>query len=281
MPEIFPSQITDFIVRVFPFVERELDGENVNFTVRELKWGVIEALVWMIERLPQYLLIGDNYVEFLSAMGEVRAVIKAWENNSDIPVLRELTKRHTPNHPLTVIYNYLKSCPDEGPLPKTNELQFITDPDFREILRIDISAANQALANGGWKAATVLAGSVIEALLLWVLQLKEKQDSKEFKKAKTEFKAGRKKLGKKVPPSNINQWNLEEYIGLSLELKLISEEIKKSCDLTRDFRNLIHPGCAERKKKTCDRGTALTALGAVEHVITDFEKQYKASAASP
>jgi hypothetical protein len=42
--------------------------------------------------------------------------------------------------------------------------------DFRKNLRLDMSAANRALANSEWKAATVLAGSVVEALLLWAIQ---------------------------------------------------------------------------------------------------------------
>jgi hypothetical protein len=31
-------------------------------------------------------------------------------------------------------------------------------------------ASPQALANGAWKAATVLAGAVVEALLLWAIE---------------------------------------------------------------------------------------------------------------
>ena len=54
-------------------------------------------------------------------------------------------------------------------LQTTTELVFIPDAGLREGLRLDISTANQALANGEWKAATVLAGSVVEALLLWAV----------------------------------------------------------------------------------------------------------------
>jgi hypothetical protein len=47
---------------------------------------------------------------------------------------------------------------------------FLNDPDLAEALRADIATASSALRNGEWKAATVLSGSVIEALLLWALQ---------------------------------------------------------------------------------------------------------------
>jgi hypothetical protein len=37
-------------------------------------------------------------------------------------------------------------------------------------LSVDIAAAHRALSRGEWKAATVLAGSVIEALCLWIIR---------------------------------------------------------------------------------------------------------------
>jgi hypothetical protein len=45
----------------------------------------------------------------------------------------------------------------------------ITDPDFREALRLDVSSADRSLRDGEWKAATVLAGSAVDALLLSAL----------------------------------------------------------------------------------------------------------------
>ena len=39
----------------------------------------------------------------------------------------------------------------------------------------------------------------------------------------------------------------------------------------QSFRNLIHPGRAARLAQTCDRATALSAIGALEHVVRGFE----------
>ena len=64
----------------------------------------------------------------------------------------------------------LELCPDEFPSVDTSNLSFIADPTLRDILRLDVTATNSALINGEWKAATVLAGSVVEALVLWALQ---------------------------------------------------------------------------------------------------------------
>jgi hypothetical protein len=65
-----------------------------------------------------------------------------------------------------LIRRALAACPDESPAPETRELAFIEDTELRDGLRLDISAINRALSNSEWKAATVLAGSVVEALLL-------------------------------------------------------------------------------------------------------------------
>src|SRR6266581_2002962 len=41
-------------------------------------------------------------------------------------------------------------------------------------------------------------------------------------------------------------------------------------DLTRDFRNLVHPGRAIRLGRQCNRATALSALAGIEHVVNDL-----------
>src|SRR5215204_2690389 len=55
----------------------------------------------------------------------------------------------------------LVAFPDEPFRPDDSSLQFIDDAAFRRTLSVDIAAAHRALMNGEWKAATVLAGSVI------------------------------------------------------------------------------------------------------------------------
>ena len=54
------------------------------------------------------------------------------------------------------------------------------------------------------------------------------------------------------------------------KLGLIDGETTKQADLAREFRNLIHPGRSARLAKICDRGTALSALAAVELIVRDI-----------
>jgi len=46
-------------------------------------------------------------------------------------------------------------------------------------------------------------------------------------------------------------WHPKEYIEVAFELKLITAEIATAARLTKDFRNLIHPGAAQRTQQEC------------------------------
>lgn len=60
----------------------------------------------------------------------------------------------------------LGNAPDQAPAPTTNTLSFIPDATACSLLQSDFAAVERAIHNGEWKAATVIAGSVIEALPL-------------------------------------------------------------------------------------------------------------------
>lgn len=71
--------------------------------------------------------------------------------------------------------------------------------------------------------------------------------------------------------SNLEDWTLYELIEVSEELKIVTPDTAKQARLAKDFRNLIHPGRNIRLGQTCNRGTALSAVAAVEHVIVDLK----------
>jgi hypothetical protein len=168
-------------------------------------------------------------------------------------------------NPIALVRRALSSCPDEFPSASTAGLDFIGEADLRESLRMDLSAGNQALANGEWKAATVLGGSLIEALLLWRLQ---KCEGGKVTQSSTRLFNSRKL--KKKPANDLTRWDLSHYIEVAADLEVITEETAIQARLAKDYRNLIHPGRSERLKQKCDRATALSAVAAVEHLIRDL-----------
>jgi len=111
---------------------------------------------------------------------------------------------------------------------------------------------------GVWKAATVIAGSVAEALLLDAL----------LKRA-AEAQAAGKALEPPVE-KKLDSWDLDALTKVAAKLGVIDGGTADACKLARGFRNLIHPGRSRRLEITCDRGTAFIAVAAVDHVIRDL-----------
>jgi hypothetical protein len=124
---------------------------------------------------------------------------------------------------------------------------------------------NRALANGEWKAATVLGGSTIEALLLWDLTNRHTAQVPVAVAALVANKAFPKNF-----PTNPEDWVLHHYIEVAANIGIIMQGTVKEARLAKDFRNLIHPGRAQRLGQKCDRGTALASVAALEHVVRDL-----------
>ena len=144
---------------------------------------------------------------------------------------------------------------------------FVTDADLRDVLARDIGAVDRALANGEWKAATVLAGSLVEALLLWKVGQPEYAE----KVGATLVASKLRELAEKRGGSALEHGGLGDYLVLVKEVNIaLRDETLTACGLAQNFRNLVHPGRAQRLGQMCDRSTALTAVAALEHLIRDF-----------
>jgi hypothetical protein len=69
------------------------------------------------------------------------------------------------------------------------------------------------------------------------------------------------------PQGILERWDLAEYIAVAEALTTIDVDTAQQARLAKNFRNLIHPGRAQRLAQVCDRGTALAALAAVAMVV--------------
>ena len=65
-------------------------------------------------------------------------------------------------------------------------------------------------------------------------------------------------------------WHLHEYVEVAAHLGILRADTASQVRLAREFRNLIHPGRSARLRQKCDRGTALSALAAVDLVVRDL-----------
>jgi hypothetical protein len=258
MPRVVPSQIVGLIDQVFPKAK-----DNISFYVDRPQADSCATIIDFIEQLPPELLVlsGQRYVEFQYSVNAIKIALNHWtlmtHRLGHVQGLGSL-------NPISIIRNLLSECPDEFPSKDTAELHFIEDSDLRSNLELDISATNQALSNAEWKAATVLAGSVIEALLLWILK-KHDQDRSTAVNTLVEDKTLLID-----PGGNLDKWTFHTFIEVAAKLEIIGENTAQQARLAKGFRNLIHPGREQRLGQKCDRGTALAAVAAVEFVVRDL-----------
>jgi hypothetical protein len=164
MPSVLPSDAVSFIDRLFPWAD---DNKNEQYNPPALTkghLGSVATLLALVERVPEELLImpGEEYHELLVGVSALKAALQSWQSGADIP----LAQVPGFGHVVTLVRRALAICPDNFPATGTEPLMFIDDVDLREELRLDFSMTNRAFANSEWKAATVLAGSIVEALLL-------------------------------------------------------------------------------------------------------------------
>lgn len=246
MARVVPSQIIDLIDQT------HATFQSSRLSVSHHSVAALTAIVHLIEKLPSELLTisGTDYSDLVCGVEAIRNAVAFWQYKGNAQV--GITDIRGENI-LQILRNALKKCPDQIPSPMTTELVFITDVALRDSIRLDISTATNSLHNGEWKAATVLAGSAAEALLLWAIQ-------------KSPDLSTMKQRPKGLP----EKWDLADYITVAMSLGLIKENTEKLTDIAKKFRNLIHPGRAQRLAEVCDRATALTALAAAESIVRDL-----------
>src|SRR5882724_6501179 len=134
MPRIVPSQVVAAIGQLFPHVHA-----GVDFKLSQGNRADMLALLDLIELVPPELMPLDVHdtVQLVIGLNLLREAITQWET-------RDAHFSRVSGGDRTVIYDIrdiLARCPNEAPTPATVELLFITEPEFREGLRLDISTA--------------------------------------------------------------------------------------------------------------------------------------------
>jgi hypothetical protein len=249
MTRVVPSQIVSLIDRFYPKA-----ASTPNLQVYSNDAGVLAAIIDLADDIPVELLTisGDDYSDFVFGLEAMQAAIDRWNHRGgDDP-----PRTHDGKSPVYLVRDALSRCQDQNPAPQTAALTFISDRPLAENIRQDIDSATNALHRSDFKAATVLAGSAMEALLLWKIL--------DF--GITAPIAGMRKNAKPRP----EEWFLEDYITVAESKQMIKPDTAQQCRLAQNFRNLIHPGRAQRFAQTCNRGTALGALSAVHLIAVDL-----------
>jgi hypothetical protein len=269
MPRVVPSDVVALIDKMFPWASCATPAGQSSTQLGIQHAGAVAALVEAAEQVPAELIVmeREKYVGLVAGLAAARAALRVWATGDRHSYLSAIPGFDN-EHAVRLIREAFAVCPDDAPSPTTQELGFIKDADLRQSIRLDMSSAHRDLAQGEWKGTTVLAGSAIEALLLWALQEHEKQNQGAIATAAKALLASKVLSGQ--PPTNVEDWNLHQYAEVASHLKLIEDDTAKLVRLAKDFRNLIHAGRAKRLGQKCDRATALGAVAAAEAVARDL-----------
>jgi hypothetical protein len=172
-----PKDVVQAIEGYFPWTRGDwrshvTDRSNFQWLAPVMLPGILE----MVDRIPGKLLVfdSDTYSQFTLAVLALRRSLQRQDSFTwpQFPVPGQTVHEDC----LVMVKNILGKCPDEAPSKSTKGLLFISDQSTRDVILIDLGSAEVALRNAEWKAATVLSGSVIEAVLYWVLKQKSQTE---------------------------------------------------------------------------------------------------------
>jgi len=118
------------------------------------------------------------------------------------------------------------------PLPPPEFLALKIEPGLGEILSERWNETQKCFDKGAFLAATILMGTMLEGILLSVLQ-KFPKEANTSKAAPIDSKTGKVKY--------FADWSLSEMINVAHDVGWIDLDVKKFSHSLRDFRNIIHP----------------------------------------
>lgn len=129
---------------------------------------------------------------------------------------------------------------------KLSAFDFISHKDFRGSLEADYKEMQHCLSGEAWKSVQVLAGSIVETLLI-------------------DYLVSTPVPGR--PSKNPLQMDLSEAIDICRSEKIPSDRAANLCAVVRSYRNLIHPGRMVRLNEVPPDKDSATVASTLVHMI--------------
>jgi hypothetical protein len=129
------------------------------------------------------------------------------------------------------------------------EFDFITDDRFRDSLLADYAEFRGALSVDAWKAALVLLGSIVEALLVDHL-------------LSTDYKT---RVG-----TDPLKMHLGELILACQKENILSDKTASLSSVIQKYRNLIHPGRSVRLGEAASKSAAVVAGELLQMIVDEI-----------
>jgi hypothetical protein len=145
-----------------------------------------------------------------------------------------------------------------APAPEALSFPFVADPRVRAVVERDYLEIQRACGAGCWKSAILLAGGVLEAVLVDRLR-----------------RDGDRARGADSAPAEPDpgQWSLGEVIGVAVELEILKPYLEINIgDATRAYRTLVRPEGEARSGIVVGEDEARAVLTVLEVLHRDLSK---------
>ncbi|HGP1101184.1 TPA: hypothetical protein ACLFZ2_000865 [Klebsiella pneumoniae] len=161
---------------------------------------------------------------------------------------------------------------DTGILTPVTE-EYINDKIFnlpnlqdhiKENLNSRWSEIEKCAFSEAWLASVIMLGSLLEGVLLAVLEAAGK-------KALDAVSAPKNRKSGDVKP--IDTWTLQDYIKVAIELRIIPSSIEKHIHELRDTRNLVHPNKQLRENIIADESLYRISREVTETIIDALQRR--------
>lgn len=259
---VLPSEIVNCIDSAIPVAA---EGEPFDLDISHS--GFLSAVVALVERIDPALQPQDptDSACLIASASTIANTVARWKAQGGMAGSVRRTQGFGNQNPVSHIRRILSSLADTVIPPATVGLEFIEDEDRRTDLRRDVASVEALLSQEQWKAAMVIAGSIMEALLYDQLANDEKNSVGVARDLAKQEPMG--PLG-----TDLTRWHLLAYARTARKLGVIRSATCEQVLLGGDFRNLVHPGKAIREEMSCTRGTALATAGALFLVVDDLSR---------
>lgn len=148
---------------------------------------------------------------------------------------------------------------DRSPKDSPNlNFNFINDTTLQKVILRDYEEVRKARAATCFKSTIILAGGIVEGILLFLLN-RAAPDITKLKKISTKAKS-----------EPFDQWILNDLINASLELGLIRASVDKFSHALREYRNLVHPGLEIRTNITFSEHEADISIKIIQIIHDDL-----------
>ncbi len=206
---------------------------------------MVKVLAEELDRLDPRDFLPEAQYDFVILRMNIRGYNEDHLHQSGLPSM---------DHLLDVLDHFAGA----GSSARIREFDFVASDDLRRIIERDYRELSLILfPAGAWKSTVVLAGSILEAIL--VDQLTASSEVKALVKA-CEKSPKTKRIDK-------GQWSMYQLINVATEIGVIPKDRASAIDVTlREYRNVIHSDVELKKKYFCTEAEASLAKGALDAV---------------